>query len=143
MKSLDQIEPRIPVDAVHTPGNGIFVSYQITQPGSYYLTTNIVGCPNQSGIFIYANNVTLDLNGFSMFGATNSSAGIATVQAQTNLIIRNGQISGWMNGVSVHYSFNCQFERLILSSNFAIGLWTGVNSAVTGCTAVNNGDGFS
>src|SRR5438128_939963 len=41
MKSLDQIEPRVPVDAAHTPGNSTNL-YNISQSGSYYLTTNIV-----------------------------------------------------------------------------------------------------
>jgi hypothetical protein len=41
MKTLHQVEPRTPVDAVHTPGN-FLAQFIITQPGSYYLTTNIL-----------------------------------------------------------------------------------------------------
>src|SRR5690242_16063675 len=67
MKSLDQIEPRTPVDATHTPGNS-FEGFIISQPGSYYLTTNILGSSGKDGIEIATNNVSLDLNGFALLG---------------------------------------------------------------------------
>jgi hypothetical protein len=48
--------------------NGGF-PYMITQPGSYQLTGNLtVPNANTSAIVIAANNVTLDLNGFSILG---------------------------------------------------------------------------
>src|SRR5690349_17632222 len=68
LKTLDQVEPRIPVDATHTPGNGNNV-FIINQSGSYYLTTNVVGVPSRNGISIQADNVTLDLRGFTLFGS--------------------------------------------------------------------------
>ncbi|MBU6412576.1 MAG: hypothetical protein KGS45_03815 [Planctomycetes bacterium] len=48
-KTLTEIEPRIAINATNTPGD--FDSlYKITQPGSYYLTANIDGVANKSGI---------------------------------------------------------------------------------------------
>ncbi|MGA3182391.1 MAG: hypothetical protein ABSF38_18850 [Verrucomicrobiota bacterium] len=49
MKSLDQIELRTVVNAADTPsdGNDLFV---ISQPGSYYLVTNIAGAQGENGI---------------------------------------------------------------------------------------------
>ena len=57
MKTLDQIEPRVTVDAAHTPGNATN-AFIITQPGSYYLTGN-VAVASGNAIFIATNDVTL------------------------------------------------------------------------------------
>ena len=64
MKTLDQIEPRIPVNVTHTPGddNDDFI---IAQPGSYYFSGNVAGAKG-TAILIKAANVTLDLNGFAL-----------------------------------------------------------------------------
>ena len=43
--------------------------FTITQPGSYKLIGNLVVPANTSGILIQSNDVTLDLNGFSITGA--------------------------------------------------------------------------
>src|SRR6185436_3266817 len=58
MKTLDQVQPRTPVSAFGTT---------LTAPGSYYLTTNLLsGSSTGDGILVRANNVTIDLNGFSI-----------------------------------------------------------------------------
>src|SRR5947208_16830687 len=41
-KTLQQVEPRTPIDATHTPGEGDN-QFVINSPGSYYLTGNITG----------------------------------------------------------------------------------------------------
>src|SRR4051794_22926117 len=68
MKSLDQIEPRTPIDATHTPGDAAN-TFIISAPGSYYLTGNLTGVSGQTGICIASNDVTLDLGGFVLAGA--------------------------------------------------------------------------
>lgn len=60
MKTLDQVEPRTPISAV---------PYTITEPGSYYLTGNMTMVAQGNAITIDADNVTLDLNGFTLDGA--------------------------------------------------------------------------
>lgn len=134
MKSLDQIEPRTIVNSANTPGDSLD-SFIISQPGSYYLTTNIAGVSGKNGIEITANNVTLDLNGFVMQGAS-SLDGIFIPNAQKNITVRNGTISGWgdygvpgtqSTGVEVYpvlpYSANIVLERLNVSgANFGISL---------------------
>jgi hypothetical protein len=94
MLTLSQIQPRIPVDAVHTPGNSS-TKFLINAPGSYYLTTNIIGVGSEYGIEITASDVTLDLNGFSMIAPPTASSGIIAFQGTTNIVIRNGTIDGW------------------------------------------------
>ena len=160
MKSLDQIEPRTIVNAVNTPGDS-GNSFIITNAGSYYLTTNLVGVSGKNGINIAANCVTLDLNGFALQGGPGGSSAIVILGAQTNITVRNGTISGWgSSGVYLGSvsSLNMVFERLNVSA-----CWRGIDvpgggvvrdcacetnatsgifcfgGFVSGCTADNNG----
>src|SRR5262245_25481316 len=56
MKTLAQIEPRTPISSA---------PFTISSPGSYYLTTNVTVSTGDA-ITITVNNVTLDLNGFTI-----------------------------------------------------------------------------
>jgi parallel beta-helix repeat protein len=118
MLTLSQIEPRTPVATNTTPGDANDL-YIISQPGSYYLTANLVAVGSENGIEILANNVTLDLNGFTLQGLlTNvfytSNNGIYIPNAQTNIIVRNGLINSWSQGVFslTSTSANLVFEHL-------------------------------
>src|SRR5678815_1618363 len=78
MKTLDQIEPRTPISSV---------PFTISAPGSYYVTTNLTAGVDQNGIIVAADNVTLDLNGFTLFGGGGTSGeGISTSGARTNIV---------------------------------------------------------
>src|SRR5438477_473602 len=55
-KTLQQVEPRTPIAAA---------PFTISAAGSYYLTTNVT-VSSGDAITITANNVTLDLNGFTI-----------------------------------------------------------------------------
>jgi len=135
MLTLSQIEPRTPVDASHAPGNSS-AQFVIGNSGSYYLTTNIVGVSGKDGIDINANNVTLDLNGFSVVGVTGSLNGISTAAA--NVVIRNGIVSWWTNGVNIS-GLNVTVQGLTVSSNALYGIEaTGSNSSVTGNNVTGN-----
>ena len=156
MKSLDQIysklDPRTPVGTNTTPGdaNDLFV---ISQPGSYYLTTNIVttGTYAGNGIEILANNVTLDLNGFNVSGtSTNLTYGITIPNTQANIVVRNGMVNGWFYGVfsGNENSSGLIFEKLNVA-NCTKPVYGGYGFAFNGpavirdCTAVNNGVGIT
>jgi len=144
MKSLDQIEPRTPIAANTTPGDAsdLFV---ISQPGSYYLTTNLVGVSGKNGIEITANNVTLDLNGFALQGVSGSVSGIYIPGAQTNITVHNGNLSGWDPGVnsSAASSANMVFERLNVSaSTTSFGLDIAGACVVRDCNCQHNGYGI-
>ena len=169
MKSLDQIEARTIVNAATTPGDATNL-FIISQPGSYYLTANVVpfhflGGIAKNGIGIMANNVTLDLNGFALQGSL-GNIGIYIPNAQTNLTVRNGTISDW-NSYGVYSESpaaqNLVFERLNVSAcdtgfvlrgtgvvrycncvnNVNQGIVFVFNGNVTGSTADSNGTGIS
>lgn len=76
MKTLDQVEARVPISAAGT----------IPESGSYYLTNDITGT-----ITVGADHVALDLNGFVI---TPSSSRAITVSSRENVKIFNGTIAG-------------------------------------------------
>ena len=82
MKTLDQVEPRAPISTAGT----------ISDEGSYYLTQDIAG-----GIVISADNVDLDLNGFSVLGGSGTSHSISA-SGISNLSIHGGTILPSLSG---------------------------------------------
>src|SRR6516164_5942057 len=75
MKTLDQLEPRIPLTMNTAPGDNAY-QFIIAHAGSYYLTTNLIGLPSKSAIRILTNDVDLNLNGYSVTGVSNSIGGV-------------------------------------------------------------------
>ena len=153
MKSLDQLdaklERRTPVDAAHTPGDN-FNLFIISQPGSYYFTTNILCANGKDGIEIVTNNITIDLNGFTLLGNVNAHFGYGIYIPNsggllTNVVIRNGIISSWAgNGYTAVASFGqyVTLERLILSLN-DYGVFCTGSTVIRNCTVSgNNNDGI-
>ena len=97
MKTLQQIEPRTPIGSL---------PYTITNPGSFYLTADLVGVSGQAGILIRSSDVTLDLNGFAMIGVAGSSHAINVGGALggplvRNVTIMNGTVRNWSGGSGI------------------------------------------
>ena len=92
MRTLDQIEARIPLQA-GSPGVSVTEGrIQITATGSYYLTGNVT-VASGTALSIGASDVTVDLNGFTLSStATASGYGIFITLGKTNVTIRNGHI---------------------------------------------------
>jgi len=154
MKSADQIEPRTIVNAVNTPGNlPNAYSFVISQPGSYYLTTNLMfqQYGASAAIAIATNGVTLDLNGFtipSIPGFTGpSSIGIMLASGVSDITIINGHINGGGNGIGITYLGNPPTNVLISKvsvsrvgvSGDGINVGTGNATVVENCTVTTAG----
>lgn len=93
MKTLDQVEARIPlVDGA--PGVTVAASGQITisQPGSYYLTGNVIIATDDDGIQIHENGVTVDLLGYSIIYNGADNAGDAIYIGGSSVTVQNGHI---------------------------------------------------
>ena len=140
MKTLDQIdsklEKRIPISSL---------PFTISQPGSYYLTQNLTGVSGQNGITIATDDVTIDLNGFTLLGVPGSLKGIDHSATGVNFAVRNGIIRNWGdNGVDFNACGNTQIEKLRVSDNGGTGIFAGTaNATVKDCLARNNdGDGI-
>jgi hypothetical protein len=139
MKPLDQVEPRIPITSV---------PYTISQSGSYYLTKNLTA--TGTAITVNADDVTVDLCGFSLTG-NNTGSGIYMTD-RINVEIRNGTIRNFSYGINDDYimmvsngtSTNHRVigVRALSNVNFGIKLY-GPNNEVRDCSASNNGTSAS
>src|SRR5256714_14696119 len=101
MKKLDEIEPRTNLQATPAPpgvdtGSADY-QFIITQPGSYYLSANLV-VTKTNGIQINAEGVTLDLNGFQISRVSPDGNGIEISNVGHRATIRNGTVIGFVSG---------------------------------------------
>jgi hypothetical protein len=96
MKTLQQVEPRTPISSA---------PFTISQPGSYYLTTNLT-VSSGSAITIATSGVTLDLNGYTIRSTANpaNAAAIWIENGLRNLVIMNGNIEGGVTNNAGTYS---------------------------------------
>jgi parallel beta-helix repeat protein len=146
-------EPRIPITSL---------PISIEESGSYYLTQTLTGVPGEHGITIFASNVTIDLNGFSLIGATNASgepmsldavhqlvvllgaAGIAPHGAdtsqETNLAVVNGGIQGWGGfGVNFDTGHQSRVADLAVQACSAGGIRMANGALIEACRVTNCG----
>lgn len=142
MKTLDQVQPSIPVDSTHTPENGSS-TYVISQPGSYYLTGNLTGVLNQNTIEIGCDNVTLDLKGYSILGqvvASQSSRTGVYVSATNaaNITICNGNLSQCTHGIYISKATGVAVQNLHVSGCSQFGIYSNVGAAISHCVINEN-----
>jgi hypothetical protein len=92
----------------------------ISSPGLYVLTADLhFATPTGVAITINADDVVLDLNGFTLSGKPAGPASRAVgvlAAARSELTIRNGDVTGFYNGVDIHgdTSCGCLIERLFV-----------------------------
>jgi len=114
MKTLGQLEPRTPISSL---------PYDIKDSGSYYLTGNLASTTN--GIFIYADNVTLDLMGFTLSGA-GAGDGIHVVgtsgDERYNVMIKRGIVNEFNFGLRCLSMNNSRIEHLVVSGHSSTGV---------------------
>lgn len=141
MKTLDEVEPRIPVQSLSGSASAMYV---INQPGSYYLTGNInVATSGLHGIQVDSNDVTIDLNGFALIGPGKLTPGAGSgIHANSvyNLTVTNGTIRDFREkGI---YLFgtggNHLLKNLKVSDNRSSGIEANVHSTIIDCTVANN-----
>ncbi|MCC6678215.1 MAG: right-handed parallel beta-helix repeat-containing protein [Phycisphaerales bacterium] len=132
-KTLGEIEPRTAISAVSTPGDAGSV-FRIRQSGTYYLTADVYGVSGKSGIIIAASNVTLDLNGFGLYGATGADRGVGLSGSQGGLVISNGSVRGWPGGgVAVGSAYDSKVAEIYATANGGTSVGVGANSEVRDC----------
>ena len=142
MKTLDQVEARIPVGATTTPGATDF-EFIINQPGSYYLTGNVTTA-KITGIRINAAGVTLDLNGFEIRNSTSGGGESGVEIIGPRCTVKNGRISKFFYGVRNEASpFDTgaagpTLLQLTLAENGHATLIFTSGARIEGCTAINN-----
>jgi parallel beta-helix repeat protein len=112
------------------------VPFPITQSGFYYLTGNL-SCPSGNGITVTANDVTIDLMGFTLSGTTGGTG--VLLNGSRSVEVRNGTFKGWGTVIS---SLGTDSGHRVLNvrvDSNSIGIYlSGLGHLVKGCTAVNN-----
>jgi len=142
MKPLSEIEPR---DSVNNLIGNADWTHIITEPGSYYLTSNVHGEPNKGGILIEAQPVTLNLNGFSVVGSDEQSEDRNGIQAGDHARITNGIIENW-TGIGLRGNDNIiAMDVSIINVSISnpetgfsrAGIWLRNQAHVERCRSVN------
>jgi len=110
--------------------------------GSYRLTSDLTASANNGGISIDADNVTLDLNGFTIYGGGGLIADGISMANRRNVEIKNGTVRDFTrNGIFTN--INTQFLRVIALraiGNAIDGIdLQGQGNTIDGCTSLNNG----
>ena len=134
-KTPNQIEPRILIPGA--PKNRPAPTFIINRPGSYYLGGNrhAIG----TGISVKANNVTIDLMGYSLVGTSSPGKGIEMIDRK-NVRIMNGTIRRFASyGVSnIIIGENHQLINLRIHSNLRGISLLGDSHLVKNCVVSNN-----
>lgn len=138
MKTLSEVEPR---RAIQSLAGSADAKHRITQPGSYYLTEDLVVNGDKHAIEIASHNVTIDLNGFAIIGANQPNrSGISQGMIQlNNITVRNGSIRDFgFAGVDLQNFDDYERPRLgtierVTVTNCGIGIGGGEDFQIRDC----------
>lgn len=135
------------------PGDSGGFPVTITEPGSYQLTSNITSSSTITNVIeINADNVTLDLNGFSIIGPRTCTGDNTTLSctsfgmtahaisavSRKNVKVMNGSVKGFDTGVSLTAAASRgNVVENIQSSENEFGI-TVINGMVSNCVANRN-----
>ncbi len=142
-KTIAETEPRTAINAMNTPGDANS-AFKITQSGSYYLPQNylILGLfDDLHAIEIAADNVTIDLNGFSLTGLSGALSGIVTDGGNyQGITIRNGTVQSFDYGIDLdrNTGSDVTLEGLNVVNNDFDGIQI-TSGHIRNCTASENG----
>lgn len=117
------------------------VPYTIINPGFYYLTGNLSYSGTTGAITISANDVTLDLMGFSLTGPGDGMNGYAIyMSGRTNVEVRNGTLRGFACGIVEENGTNHRVIN-VRAINNGKGIYLfGKNHLIKNCSGSNNLD---
>jgi len=138
MKTLNEVEPRIPLVA-GSPGvsvDGVTGAIIISQRGSYYLTGNVtITTVGATAIHIGASQVTLDLNGFSLICTGVNGGSAITLLNSNGSHVHNGHIvggttlsgsvftlAGWDKGINIFSSSSVLVSDISVTGTRSSGI---------------------
>jgi hypothetical protein len=151
MKTLDEVEPRIPIDKGDLP-------LTINKSGSYYLTESVIFDKDvPAAIAVEADNVTIDLCGFTLRGTYDCDYGIycgeykcvkvcngivrTFKRGQVHLLGNYSTIKNITAGdglTSLRVEYNAKIESCRVYYPDETGIKTASNSIVQGCIVVDS-----
>jgi parallel beta-helix repeat protein len=112
----------------------------ISQSGSYYVTHNL--STTGTCITVTANDVTIDLNGFTLTGDGSIDHYGVHINNVSNVEVRNGTVRSFYNGIFGYYSDTPTKSNRVISVR-AMGNGSGIllssyNNLVKDCTAADS-----
>lgn len=153
MRSLDQIYDAVTMpqtDAGRIAIRAADIPLNITESGSYYLAESVSFSGQESGISIFASDVTLDLNGFTLTGPGKNAVGgnaVTLVNGISGVRILNGTIRDWASGGIVWVSSEARFPVISdvrVEEIGGVGISAGFGATIEDSIVLGtNGDGIS
>ncbi len=129
MKTLGEIEPRIPIKSSDLP-------LTINEPGSYYLAEPIT--TTGGGVTIVTDDVTIDLMGFTLRGG--AGGGIYAMPPRRGITVVNGTIAGWSgHGLDLSGVSEACVRWVRAADNTGAGIRVGTAGVVEQSGARGNG----
>jgi hypothetical protein len=128
-------------DAVRVPGTPIAAPTTISVPGHYYLTRNL-SVSGSSALTIDADDVTLDLGGFTISGTDGVSTSGISVLVRERVTIRNGTVRDAATGISAVNGRKLRLQNVRAHSNLT-GLSIGEDAVVEDCMVTANSTGIN
>ena len=142
LHASEVIASAVALSTVATPISSL--PYTISQSGSYYVSANLDG--SSGGIDVAADNVTLDLMGFTLDGGGSIDDHGVDLTDRSNVSIQNGTIRRFgRSGIAQNNIFpdhNRVLNVRVLDNGFTssyVGIrLIGDSALITGCTAAGN-----
>ncbi|MDP1660993.1 MAG: hypothetical protein Q8L55_03675 [Phycisphaerales bacterium] len=143
-RTLDEIYNKITFGDGRIPIPASSTTVTIATPGSYVLTGNITPAAGTNGILVSASNVTVDLNGYTVAGASNTFTGVVLTGGASAVVIRNGTVTGFSAGVAAGPgSIGVVFEDLLVKDVKTLGILASSGTVrgirVRRCSVVDTG----
>lgn len=139
-KTLGEIEARQGIKA----NTEVVEPIVIDQPGSYYLLEDVTAIPDNNAITITANDVVLDLNGFTVRGNGEVTDGYGIQITGTNVTLRNGTVTNAdLGGVSCGDDALVKLFDVNSIRNFGHGAQCSNMHVVNGDFVGNEGTGIA
>jgi hypothetical protein len=121
-----------PVQSLTGDGTSLYV---INQPGAYVLTANIQGVVGKHGIVVAADNVTINLAGFTLSGVVGSVTGITNLATNRGISVVNGRLTDWPSGGIRLVGTGCTASDVtVLNSGNAIVLEKQSGTRISRCS---------
>lgn len=134
MRTLNEIQPATPIHSL---------PFVITNSGKYVVVGDLAGTNGQDGIVVQTDNVTIDLNGFTLKGVPGAEDAIDIAGKRTSIAVMNGVVRDWGRyGVYAVDVNNSTFVGITSISNGWVGNCAGIgvgkNSDVRNCISTGN-----
>ena len=138
LDTSDELRPRMSIPASSTPTEIFFID----KPGHYYLAGHRKAA--STGIVVDANDVTIDLMGYSLIGPGSGSNHGILLAGQSNVEIKNGEVKNFgLYGIYEPSKSSGEAHRIVNVKSISNGYdgicLYGKNHTVKNCKVTGNG----